>query len=579
MASVNIILLGIVCCGVFLYTYIYPKKSPSLLFVLFLFSLLPIISIWRIGTYASGDLSLHVMRTMSFYHILFQEHILPSWTPEFNVGFGDPHFLFSYFLPYFLGSLFHAAGISFLASIKLLLSLSYVLSGVFFFLWMRSELGEKASFVGAIFYLFSPYHLVDLHFRVSIAETLAFIFLPLCLLFTRKLIREQKIAMFWFLSISYGLLILTHQIISLGFSPILLGYGIVTWLRYKKKIIAPLHIFISSLLYTFVLTIYYWLPILVESKYTQNAIKEIWHITSFPSLQELLFSSWRYGFLFQGNNGEITYLIGYTQVLVVILLIYQICKKQLHKKYIGFTTYFLILFSILFLLMLPQSKLIWSTLPLLDFFQYAYRLLTFITLCTAIFAAIVISRYKNSIAIIMLCTLTISYTILNWGNRMMLPHTNDITLKHDFLLHPDAGKYLEPSSPIWANPAKNDFRKFPISPLETLSGDTKIQVLFRSSTKHTYLVTSSTFVLLKENTLYFPGWKLFVNAKEYPFTYINSQHPGIILFQLPAGVYNITLLFTDTPIRASTKWISILTLIIGIIGSYYLVKVKKFSWR
>lgn len=185
MVVLNLILSTLLLLGLIIYRYLFRRKV-NLFFLLMLISLLPIISILRTGTYESGDLSLHTQRLMSFYNLLFNYNLIPRWTPEFNAGYGDPHFLFAYFLPYFMGSIFHFIGFSFLTSVKLLLTFSFILSGATMYFWVKDELGQKSGFVAGIFYLFMPYHLVDLHFRVSIAETLSFVFLPLALLGTKK---------------------------------------------------------------------------------------------------------------------------------------------------------------------------------------------------------------------------------------------------------------------------------------------------------------------------------------------------------------------------------------------------------
>src|SRR3990167_11398567 len=143
MVFVNIIASVLVFGGALVYRYIYPKKNVNLLVLLILISFLPLISMLRSGTYQSGDLSLHAIRTMSFYKILFIEHILPRWTPEFYAGYGDPYFAFAYFLHYFLGAVFHYIGFSFLASLKLLMALSFILSGIFMYIFVKDELGEN----------------------------------------------------------------------------------------------------------------------------------------------------------------------------------------------------------------------------------------------------------------------------------------------------------------------------------------------------------------------------------------------------------------------------------------------------
>src|SRR3989344_1144029 len=179
MVVVNVIASALVFFGVLFYRFIYPKKKINLFVLLIVISLLPLISMLRSGTYESGDLSLHAVRAMSYYNIIFNEHILPMWTPEFYAGFGDPYASFAYPLPYFIISVLHFLGFPFLISIKLLLATSFLLSGILMYIFVRKDLGEKAAFTAGVFYLFAPVHLVNMHFQVTIAMTLSYIFLPL----------------------------------------------------------------------------------------------------------------------------------------------------------------------------------------------------------------------------------------------------------------------------------------------------------------------------------------------------------------------------------------------------------------
>src|SRR3990167_11280779 len=114
MVVVNIISSLLLFGGVLIYRYIYPKKKINLFFLLILISILPIISIFRIGTYESGDFNIHIYRIMSFYDSLKEGILIPSWAAELNATYGNPLFIFNYSLPYYLISLFHFLGISFI---------------------------------------------------------------------------------------------------------------------------------------------------------------------------------------------------------------------------------------------------------------------------------------------------------------------------------------------------------------------------------------------------------------------------------------------------------------------------------
>ena len=60
------------------------------------------------------------------------------------------------------------------------------------YFWIKDQFGKTAGFVAAIFYLFAPYHLLDLHYRASVGEVLSFVFIPLVFLFARKIIVSPK---------------------------------------------------------------------------------------------------------------------------------------------------------------------------------------------------------------------------------------------------------------------------------------------------------------------------------------------------------------------------------------------------
>ena len=163
------------------------KKKISLPALLILISILPLISMFRPGSYESSDLSIHSSFAIIFFQSLREGNLFPAWHSYAVGGYGYPYFLFTYPLPYYLTSLFHFLGIPFISSMKLLAGLSFSLSGLAMYYWIKEETKNKiAGFVAGIFYLFAPYHLLDLHFRFAIGEILAFAILPACFYFIKK---------------------------------------------------------------------------------------------------------------------------------------------------------------------------------------------------------------------------------------------------------------------------------------------------------------------------------------------------------------------------------------------------------
>ena len=569
MFPVNVALTILLIIGFGIYRYVLRQKVNPV-FLVILISILPIISIFRIGTYESGDLSIHTQRLMSFYNLLINYHLIPRWTPEFNAGYGDPHFLFAYFLPYFAGSLFHLIGFSFLSSMKLLLATSFVASGIVMYFWVKEEIGEKSAFVSAVFYLFMPYHLLDMHFRVTVAESLSFVFLPLILLAGKRLIEKSERKWFITLSISIGLLILSHQAISVMFMPIALAYFLFVWKRGGKKVKRLLFCF-GSLAAGFLLTSFYWLPIIFLAKFTQLGANPT--RVSFPTFTGLLYTTWRYGFLFQGPNGQLSYLIGYTQIIVILLSIYLLLRNKLIMKDKSLLMFFLIIFTILFIFILPISNFIWKNIPLLKYSQYSTRLLVPLALCISILAGVVVKVINRNWFIFGLCFLTIFYTILNWGNRRTIPVANDDYLRKAFEIKPDLG-VLEPTSPIWVNLAKSNVRIKPKLNVELLNGNAIIKNFSKTPTSQMFSANvRSKYTTVKDNIVYFPGWIVSVNGRRIPINYTNSKYPGIITFNLSPGSYTVVVRFADLPIIVFSKWLSGLSLLGIIIYAFLPIKL------
>ena len=413
-----------------------------------------------------------------------------------------------------------------------------------------------------------------MHFRVTIAENMSFIFLPLVLYVTKRFIENKfKLKYFFFLSISISLFILTHQPTFLAAFPIIVTYAIVKWLKLKKKKIKQVLLYFCSILLGLVYTAFYWLPILFESQYIHQTFVK--NEVSYVPFEQLIFSTWRYGFLFQGHKGELSFIVGYTQWLIIILSIYLIYKKRFSQKYRHLLFYFLISFFIYFFMIQSISQPLWKVIPLASNLQFSYRLLVEIAFLTAAIAAVVAKTINKNKIVFIICFITIFYTILNWGNRKSLPDILDTQLKNTLLYGPTITGLYEPTAPQWFDPEKIDMRNRPKHHLEIIEGKGSIVELTRRSTMHEYLISADSQVVLKENTYYFPGWVVLVNNKLHQFTYTDSKFPGIVMLRLKKGTYKVNVVFTDTPIRKYSKWATIASVLITLISCLFIDKKRE----
>lgn len=587
MIYVNLVYSILVTLGVVIYKYVYPKKKPNLLILLILISIGPIISIFRTGTYESGDLTLHSVFLRSFYENLSQGIFLPQWGGGLCAGYGCPVFLFEYLLPYYLGAPFHFLGFSFINSIKIVLALVYILSGVGMYLWIKEEFGKVAGFTAAIFYLFAPFHLEDMHFRVSVGMVASFFPMPFLFLYTKKTIENKGILNIILGGIFLALLILAHTSITLAILPVLLGYALITWFHKKKRKILDLLKFLSSITLGLLLTFYYWLPALSEVKYTWY-VKGFENFGDFKPFIDYLISPTRFGFLFQGNHGELRPIVGYPHLFVVLLGIYiaYTNRAKLKSKTNLLLLFMITSFFLYFFLMLSISKPVWEALPILKTFIIVWRFLIPIAFVTSVISAIIVKKYPKNKFIIALCLITIFSTILNWGNRKMVPEDPNAYENHWSLYT----EYVKPNDIDYIQRVKTRIplipaliRLRPLENLNVLTGKANIKELRKMQTKHEYIVDASTDTLIKENTFYFPGWSVTANNHKVKINYENKNYFGVITFPLRKGLYKVTVEFKDTPVRYWSKIVSLLALItiIVLVGKdildYILKKSNRFS--
>lgn len=535
----------------------WKRKKINYLLILLLCSLIPLWSIFRPGVYESGDLTLHIVHAMSFYSSLTTGILFPQWAANLNATYGYPAFIFSYPLPYYLISLIHLGGLSFILSIKVLIALSFIISGLTIYLWIKKELGAKAGLIAGIFYLYAPYHLIDMNFRTDIGELIMITLLPLYFLFLKTYSQTYSKKHYCLISFIFCLLILSHIELTFITIPLIILYSIYLWYTAKKR---NKYFFIMLFLSIFsglLLSLFYWLPALNE---IQNTNQTIYSSIVFPNITSLFYSPWRWGFLYQGHYGELSPLIGYAQIFTFVIFIIYCFKKRFTKNQKYLSYFLFVIFCIYFFMLLSISYPVWKFFPMLSHLQFAYRVLLPVNIITSFMAALVLSKFKTQ-WIIIICSLTIFITILNWGNRGMISNVTDSSLTQTASLTTSKGLNIYQAIPIWVDAKHPWIDKIPNQHIEILSGKGVIKELSYSILKHEYIINANTQMTIKENTVYYPRWRLWVNNKIYSIQYQTKKYPGIITFILPKGKYLVILNFVTTPVQIFSRIISLFTFV------------------
>lgn len=536
--------------------------------VLFVIALIPMIGFLPNGLPVTHDGQDHVARIANFYQSLREGNIVPRWASQLNWGYGHPILMFLYPLPSYMASLFHALGASFVDSTKLVFVVSYIVSGLAMYLWMKEAFGKRAGVIGAILYLFAPYRFIDLYVRGAIGEHVAFMFPPLILFFLYKLAKEQKKVVYGIgLSICVASFLLSHNAISIMFLPVFGLYALYLFFTETKK---SMMFLLSSICYVLLgigLSSFFLLPAFFEGKYTLRDI-----VTANEAMQRFvppmmfLYSPWNYG----GGN-DISKMIGFGQwagLAATLVLFVQTKAKNLKILLGGFT----ILFIGSLFVMTAWSKMIWETITLLQKFQFPWRFLSLSTFFAAALGGIAIatisrkSKTIGTMTVLVFCVLTIFSTMHMWRPKAYQQKAEDF-YTGVYLSTTDTGE----SSPIWST----RFMEFVYDkPMKVIDGEAVIQETVRTTTTHGYNVAATKPTRLVENTVYFPGWTVYVDGIKANVEFQDQNHRGLITFYVPAGAHAIRIQFIDTKLRMVSNMVSLVS-IVGLIGGGMVL----FVWR
>jgi len=556
MVFVNIVAFLILIASFIVYRFIF-KKKINLFFLLIIISILPLLSLLRAGDWESGDFNIHVHRIMTFYDSLMEGNVMPSWAAELNATYGIPVFIFNYSMPYYAVSFLYFLGFSFISSMKIYLGLSLFFSGIFMYWWVKEVTGNKISaFTAGIFYIFNPYHLIDIHFRATLGESTTFYMVPLFFLSIHKYLKSENPIFLPTIGLVTAILFLAHPLLAWT----ILGIGILYVLSFYYRVGRKALIFLSfSILAGILASSYSWISFIIYSPYTYGmpSISEI----SFSPFYQLFYSPWIFGLLFQGPKGELALILGYTQLLAVILAGFYLIRGALPKNIKLYQIFWLSMFSVFLFLMSPLSKPIWVLFPSFWMLVPTGRLLlpaAFITSMIAGYTAILLLRSRvKRILLYILLFITVGSTILNWGHRRVIPEIDDNILRESAWL----SIQITPPfmNPKWVEAPDFWFPKKPDRHLEIIEGKGTFKMLKRTTSKHLYIVNAQTPVTVRENTLYFPGWSLRSNFQTIP---IFPDERGIINAKLPQGLQYVELTYNDITSYRMIKLLSASSFII-----------------
>ena len=514
----------------------------------------------------------------------------PRWHTLLHQGYGYPLMNFTPPLQYALVALLSLITPNFLVAFKGILLLACLNYTVGMYHWARPPLGPTGALIAAVAYTFAPYRFRELYFQGNYGQFLAWSLYPWILYFFQRLIQAPQRRYLLGATLSYAALLLTHNISTLLFTPLLGAY--ILWLtilnaktqRRKDAGFSTTTTFLAlfypalAVLGSIGLAAVYLLPALGENATTQvQALTQgFFDVGShFVRWRELLASTPLLDE--RATNPPMPFNFGSVHLALLGLgalsLFYRVDRRN-HRAQ-SHLVFALLLGGLFTFLLLPATLPIWRALPPLAFVEFPTRCFGVILLCTAFVAGgasqwlPTTPRWRMTSLLVLICALMVAVAPYQFPRPFLQPqltptgylayeqrsNTLGTTSADEFLPRWVVNKPTQPAAT-----SADGLQRVPINPAVGLT----VQQQLISAQAINLSVTASTANTVTIDQFYFPGWLAWVDDTAVAVT--PAPQSGLIQVNVPAGQHDVVLRFVaNTPLRRAGAWLSLLTLI-GIVG-------------
>lgn len=520
-------------------------KKHAPLIVLILIGLAGTKALFQPGFYSSHDGEHQIVRQYIFDRAIKAGHIPPRFDRQLHNHLGYPLLTFTYQLPFWLGEPFVLMGFPIQDAVKIVFILTYIASGLTMYLFAEERWGKLAGATAAFLYLWAPYRFSTILVRASLGEHTAFVFLPLLLwsLSPKGGIRVVTGA----ISI-FGLLLSHSMFAQLSAIPVILFWLADFW-RTKNKlplILNTLYIILLGL----GLSAYYFIP----AMYYRSAIQGLnstFYAEHFVTIKQLIYSKWGYTFSQFGTaNDGMSFQIGLAHWIAVILSLLFIVRSRTAIA-------LLISFILSVFLMTDGSSEIWRKLVSNSFvLDLPWRLLANAVFIASALAGFIISNIQKKSLRTILFILLILIALYTNRNHLRINERQDFDQNFLTSFTGTSNSYDEYQS-VYTDIS---LLKRPTNPsVEVTEGSAAITIQTNQPHQLVFSTESTTSSRIRINTVYFPGWQLFIDNQPVDTTKLAKSAPDPII---PAGRHTVSLLFKETPIMQVADLISLLSAVI-----------------
>jgi len=538
------------------------------------------------GLWSAHDVWHQVARLYRYQEAVTDGQLLPMWISNLANGYGYPLFIFSYHWPWLAVLPYIWAGGSIFNALKLSFILGYLISGLAMYSLCYKLLADRrAALLGALLYLWAPYHFLAIYVSAAVGAVWVMAFLPLLFLGLALINEKQLRPGLTLTSLSLAGLVLSHLLSLALLIPfvalfvILLNYQELLDLGKKKLPRRLLVSLAAGVLGLLIVSFYLW-PLLkyqhlIRASQPMSGFAELYR-SHFVNFSQLVYSKWGFGPVVErAKEGEISFQIGVAQWLAMLGLI-GTCLIQPFKKWLKLMpvqvearfrqlNWFVILgFGIAVILMLDVSQPVWELANQYLNLDYPHRYLMLAVFLGSLAGGLLYQQTKSNLGrglVFSLLLLAAVYTNRNHVRvNMYTDYDLDLYVRSETTTN-TFHEYL----PIGADEAMLKVEQVAVWPVEfvrtlSIKQDTKSLEMAFSVTEPQLDVVFPHFAL--------PGMKLLIDGQERQ--YFLDRH-GLISLKLDPGQYQAKIEYEQPDWVKLSKLVSLSALV--------LLLAVNFNWR
>lgn len=540
-------------------------KTHIIAFILICFTIMTQIRILTTPGFFPMHDDTQVGRVVAMGKALRNGQFPVRWVSDLGYGYGYPLFNFYGPLPYYVGGLLYSFGFSGFIATKIMIGIG-ILSAAYIMYWCASRIfGKMGGLISGVFYVYMPYHSVQLYVRGAIGEYWASIFLPLICLGIYESFKHKNWLSKLLIGVGLAGTILSHTLLGYVTLIILLLYllGVFLFSIYKSS---KLTHFSFTILWGIVIGLgissFFWMPALFEMHYTSvsgQVSSTADFRDHFVCLSQLWYSQWGFGGSQLGCQDGLSFALGKAFIIISLLggvILFSKATLSQHKQFLFIAGG---IWIISLFLMTSISLPVWEIIPRFEYLQYPWRFLTLMMIPMAFIAGGIVMLSEKKL--IKLLLLVIVLALIYWkGNELARPqyiydrNVSEFETQEElkFRVSKISDEYLPPD---FMKPTRvEDIANTTIieNPIFTHKQITEKETF----KKYEFRAQNETQITLQ--MVHFPGWIYIVNGKEQPII-LNGGKPVITI---PRDFSTLEAKFTNTPIRTIGNLISFVFVVV-----------------